>query len=262
VISPTLQFDEQASRRVEATYKTPDVVAQREHVLAALALEPGERVIDVGSGPGLLACQMAAVVGPTGAVIGVDASDSMLALANARRPPAGSAAVEFKQAMVDALPFPDASFDVAVSTQVYEYVQDVPRALTELHRLLRPGGRVVILDTDWDSIVCHSRDPGLTARVLAAWEEHLVDPRLPRRLRRMLVDCGFALGGCEVVPLLNVGYDRNTYSAGMMELVAEFIAGRAGVSAQEAATWLSDLVALGEDYFFSLNRYLFTAVRS
>jgi hypothetical protein len=120
---------------------------------------------------------------------------------------------------------------------------------------------VAILDTDWDSIVCHSPDPQQTERVLAAWEEHLVDARLPRRLRGMLDDAGFAGQECEVVPLLNVGYDRNTYSAGMIELVADFVGGRAGITAEAAADWLAGLLALGDDYFFSLNRYLFTAVR-
>lgn len=256
-----MQFDDEAARRLEAIYTTPDVVAQRRRVLAAMALDEGERVLDVGVGPGLLAHDMAAAVGAAGAVSGVDVSDSMLAMARRRSPPQAGAPMEFVHAQADALPYPGASFDAAVSTQVYEYVEDVPRALAEVHRVLRPGGRVAILDTDWDSIVCHSPDPQQTRRVLDAWEEHLVDARLPRRLPGLLSAAGFALQDCEVVPLLSVGYDRDTYSAGMISLVAEFVSGRAGISADEAAGWRAGIVALGDDYFVSLNRYLFTAVR-
>ena len=56
------------------------------------------------------------------------------------------------------LPFEAGHFDAAVSTQVYEYVPDVDRALADLYRVLRPGGRALILDTDWDSLVWHSSD--------------------------------------------------------------------------------------------------------
>jgi ubiquinone/menaquinone biosynthesis C-methylase UbiE len=85
---------------------------------------------------------------------------------------------------------PQESFDVAVATQVLEYVKDVPGALTAMARVLRPGGRVLVLDTDWDSIVWHSSDEERMARVLAAWEQHPVDPHLPRRLRGWLERAG------------------------------------------------------------------------
>ncbi|MGH2886399.1 MAG: methyltransferase domain-containing protein, partial [Solirubrobacteraceae bacterium] len=85
-MSTTLQFDEEASRRAEATYMTPDFVEQRRVTRAALALGPGENVLDIGSGPGLLACEMAADVGAVGSVDGIDPSQSMLALARGRRP--------------------------------------------------------------------------------------------------------------------------------------------------------------------------------
>ena len=64
-MSTGLQFDEDAARRVEGMYMTPDVVAQRQAILQALSLRPGERVVDVGAGPGFLACQMGSAVGPT-----------------------------------------------------------------------------------------------------------------------------------------------------------------------------------------------------
>jgi len=134
-------FDDSASRRLEAAYLTPDVVQQRHATLEALALRPGQRVLDVGSGPGLLAAEMARAVGPAGHITGIDASDPMLTLGQRRCADLGRAArVRFVKADATALPFADASFDVAVSTQVYEYVAELPAALAALYRVLRPAG--------------------------------------------------------------------------------------------------------------------------
>src|SRR4051794_17470676 len=76
-----LDFDEENARRLVAVYTTPDVVEQRRAIRAALALQPGEHVLDIGSGPGLLATEMAEDVGADGRVHGIDPSDSMLAIA-------------------------------------------------------------------------------------------------------------------------------------------------------------------------------------
>jgi arsenite methyltransferase len=260
-VSRTLRFDEAASRRAEATYLTPDVVEQRRAIRAALALGPGENVLDIGSGPGLLACEMAAEVGAVGSVDGIDPSESMLALARGRRPPEGAAEVRFVAGDASALPFGGDRFDAAVATQVYEYVRDMPAALGEAFRVLRPGGRLLVLDTDWDSIVWHSSDAERMRRVLAAWDEHLVDPYLPRRLTGLLSTAGFSVAHRAAIPLLNTGYDPDTFSAGLIGFITAFVPGRQGLTERDARDWAEDLEALGEDYFFSLNRYLFLAVR-
>jgi SAM-dependent methyltransferase len=187
-MSPAMPFDEATSRRVEAAYSTPDVAGQRRTVLAALGLKPGEDVLDIGSGPGFLACEMSSEVAPGGSVTGVDPSGSMLSIARARSRPAGSAPAEFRPGEATALPCAAGSFDVVTSTQVYEYVDDVPAALAEAWRVLRPGGRLLVLDTDWDSIVWRSGDDDRMRRVLRAWDGHLADPHLPRRLTGLLGD--------------------------------------------------------------------------
>jgi SAM-dependent methyltransferase len=258
-MSTMLRFDEETARQVEAVYMTPDVVEQRWAIRAALALRAGEHVLDIGSGPGLLAAEMAEELGARGRVDGVDPSESMLAVARRREPSPGAAPAEFHLAGALALPFGDGEFDAAVTTQVLEYVEDVPAALAEARRVLREGERLLVLDTDWDSIVWHSGDPGRMRRVLEAWNEHLADPHLPRRLPRLLRDAGFTLTDTAVIPILNRGYRRDTYSAGLIEIVAGFVPGRMGVGEAEAAAWAEDLTALGNDYFFSLNRYQFIA---
>jgi SAM-dependent methyltransferase len=255
-----LRFEGDRARALEAIYLTPDVVAQRQAVLAALDPRPGQRVLDLGSGPGLLAAAIAERVGTEGAVHGVDVSADMLAIAAGRERPPGAAAVELSQQGVATLDLPDGAFDAAVCTQVYEYVDDIPAALAEARRVLRPGGRLVVLDTDWDSIVWRSCDDARMARVLTAWDEHLVHRDLPRRLPELLRAAAFTVSAVEVVPLLNVGDEPETYSAGMRQLIAEFVTGR-GVGEDEVAAWMEDLRTLGDRSFFSLNRYLFTAAR-
>jgi len=257
-------FDADAATKLEAVYRTPDVVAQRHATLHRLALQPGERVLDVGAGPGFLVAEMAEYVGPDGHVTGLDIADSMVALAQRRcaQEPIASRTTIVK-GDATALPFPDASFDVAVSTQVYEYVADITGALAELHRVLVPGGRVLILDTDWDSVIWHAHDRARMQRVLAAWNERFADPYLPRSLARRLRDAGFEVRSREVLVLFNPDYDPDTYSVTNGRIIADFIVGRQGITGDEVEGWTRDLEQLGRegDYFFSLNRYLYCAER-
>ena len=254
-----MDFDERTSRHLEAAYTTPDVVEQRRRVIEILDLRAGERVLDIGSGPGFLACEIAAVVGEGGSVHGVDPSESMLAIAAHRERAPGSAPVEFRPGDALELPYPNASFDAAVSTQVYEYVEDMPTALAEARRVLRPGGRLLVLDTDWDSIVWRSSDRERMRRVLAAWDEHLVDPHLPARLTGLLRDAGFTVALRTTIPLFNAGLHPDTYSGGLIGFVSRFVPGRNGITDDEARAWADDLAAQGDDYFFSINRYVFVA---
>ena len=253
------RFDEETSRRVEAVYLTPDVVAQRKQVLEALKPAAGEHVLDIGSGPGLLAYDIAAAVGPRGRLQGIDASSAMVTMSSKRC--AGQPWVEFRTADAAQLPYPDHSFDAAVSTQVYEYLPDVPAALRELHRVLRPDGRAVIMDTDYGSLVINTEDPARMARMLAAWDEHFAHGHLPRTLSRQLRDAGFNVRDRKAIPMFNPEFEDNTFGKGMLSMMASFAPGRKGVTQSEADAWFAEFAALGKEgkFFFSINRYLFVA---
>ena len=149
-----------------------------------LALSPGERVLDIGCGPGFLCESIAAAVGSAGAVTGIDISSDLIALCRSRNPPQW-----LSYAVGDATQIaqPDASFDVVVCTQVAEYVPDVDRVLAETFRVLRPGGRAVFVATDWDAVVWHSEKPDRMASVMKSWESHCAHPRLPRSLPNRLL---------------------------------------------------------------------------
>jgi SAM-dependent methyltransferase len=256
-VTQAFRFDAETSRRLEALYAGHDAQRRRREVLRLLALRAGERVLDVGCGPGFLTAEMAAAVGPGGRVQAIDASESMLGLALARCASLPQVALAAGDAA--RLELPDAAFDAVASVQVHEYVRDIEGGLRELHRVLRPGGRLVLVATDWDSIVWGSADRGRMAHVLDAFDEHLAHAHLPVRLAPLLRGAGFTTPHCEVLVQLNPALEPNTYSHGLLDLIHRFVPGRRGVSHEEADAWAQEQRELGRrgEYFFSLNQYLF-----
>ena len=249
----------------DPTRSTPDVAEQRARVRALVAPRHGERGLDIGCGFGLLSCELARDVGPTGRVVGVDSVPSMIEVCEERaRHDAVTGRTEFRQADAEALSFAPGAFDFVTAMQVYEYTPDVERGLAEAARVLKARGRIAVLDTDWESCVWHSGDRERTARVLKAWEERFAHPHLPARLPELLRRTGFAVRSVTLIPVLNVEATDQTYSPAMVDVVARFVANRGGITEEEATRWAEDVrgqAARGE-YFFSLSRYLFVAERA
>jgi arsenite methyltransferase len=256
-MSPGIEFDEKMAARLEALYQTNDAAKRRAAVLAALRLSPGERVIDIGTGPGFVAYEMADAVGPSGTVVGVDTSDPMLQLATRRC--AEKPWVRFEPGDASQLPAPDARYDAAVSVQVYEYIADVDVPIGEMYRVLRPGGRGVIVSTDWKSVVWRTSDEERGQRIMAAFAEHCAHQDLPRWLAPRLRSAGFRVVDQQVVSQFNPTYEPDSFSYRVIPAVQSFIVGRQVVTAEEAAAWAEDLGRLSErgEYFFSLSQYLY-----
>ncbi|MGE3542268.1 MAG: methyltransferase domain-containing protein [Candidatus Tectimicrobiota bacterium] len=257
----TLQCTGDEAQRLLALYMTPEIVAQRQAFLDMVVPHPAARILDVGCGPGLLAAAMAPAVGATGAVAGIDRSEPLLAVARAQC--ASYPWVDVQYGDATQLPYPAAAFDLVVATQVLEYVHAVDTALAECYRVLRPGGRVAVMDTDWDSLVWHTPHPDRTRRILAAYTAHAVDCYLPRTLANRLRRVGFGVEAVHVLPLCSPTYAPHSYSNCTLDSIVAFVAGREGITREEVDTWAQEVrqfAAHGES-FFSLNRYVFLATK-
>jgi ubiquinone/menaquinone biosynthesis C-methylase UbiE len=122
----------------------PALFQQWGQVVADMArVAPGQRVLDVACGTGVLACAAAERAGPNGKVAGVDPNDEMLAVARGKQAP-----VEWRNGRAEALPFADASFDCVVSQFGLMFFADKAAGLREMMRVLHPGGRLAVAVCD------------------------------------------------------------------------------------------------------------------
>jgi len=120
---------------------------------------------------------------------------------------------------------------------------------------------VLIIDTDWDSIVWNAADQERMQRLLTAWTTRFADPHLPRTLASQLQAAGLQMQRREVLVLFNPEYDPDTFSVANGEIMADCAVAQHAMTRDEAQSWIQDLQWLGREgrYFFSLNRYLFLA---
>lgn len=154
--------------------------------VALARLEPGEDVLDLGSGGGIDVLLSARRVAPTGRVYGVDMTAEMLALARENQARAGATNVEFLEGRIEAVPLPDASVDVVLSNCVINLSVDKPAVFAEARRVLRAGGRLAVAD------VVADEDPGADAPVDdAEWAGCIAGAVSRDRYRSQLTDAGF-----------------------------------------------------------------------
>ena len=131
---------------------------------ALLELEPGETVLDLGSGGGIDVLLSAKRVGPTGKAYGLDMTDEMLALARENQRKAGATNVEFLKGTIEAIPLPDNSVDVIISNCVINLSSDKDAVLREAFRVLKPGGRFAVSD-----VVVRGEVPADIRRSMELW---------------------------------------------------------------------------------------------
>jgi ubiquinone/menaquinone biosynthesis C-methylase UbiE len=170
-------------RVLDAADALPGAARLRARTYELLRLAPGATVIDVGCGTGRAVAEL---TGQGVSAIGVDLDPAMLAAAQARFPH-----IDVRAADAADLPLPDGQTRGYRADKVYHVLPDPQAALAEARRVLAPGGRIVLLGQDWDTLVIDSDRPALTRRIVHARADTLPHPRIARAYRALLLDAGF-----------------------------------------------------------------------
>ena len=256
-----LEFDAKTARLLEDAYQGSDAMLRRRANFDAVAPRPDETILDIGCGTGMLALDLARAVGTGGQVIGIDPSEDMLTEARARC--GGRENIRLLQATAQAIPLDDESVDKAVSVQVFEYFDDISAPLRELHRVLRPGGRLVIGDTHWDSLIWHSGHPDRMARMITAYDRHLADRIVPQILPGQLSDTGYQLDQIRPVGFCDTTLRPDGLAQMIMRLMQNYAIQNELLPESEVAAWLAEQQSLARSgrFFFALTHYVCSAIR-
>jgi ubiquinone/menaquinone biosynthesis C-methylase UbiE len=136
------------------------------------------------------------IVGPAGRLVGLDASEAMIAEAR-RRAGEHQAPITFEVGEAQALPFPDATFDVCRAARLLEHLPDAGQALSEMTRVTRGGGRVAVFDFDWDTLIIDHPDKATTRTVVLSYSDSIRNGWIGRQLPHLFKEQGLALVSIE-----------------------------------------------------------------
>jgi len=256
-----LKFNAQTAKLLENAYQGADFSRRRRASFDALGPRPGETVADIGCGNGMLTLELARTLGETGRVIGIDPSEDMRSAAETRCD--GWSNVEFHDGTATQMPLEDGTADRAVSLQVFEYLDDLPGAVAEAGRILKPGGRLVVGDMHWDTITWFSDDPARMQKMIEAWDGHLVERCIPAVLPPLLRDGGFAVDNIVPVPFSATALHPDGLANMMIHLMEPYAVNKTLVPADDARAWAEEQEQLSKAgrFFFSITHFVIAARR-
>ncbi len=236
-----------------------DQSAAHAALVAALAPRPGEKLLDVGCGTGVIARRLAQAVQPGGEMVGVDISRAMLNFAEGQGATPG---LRYEQADAAALPFPDATFDGAAAARTLMHVADPLAVLMEMRRALRVAGRIALLEADWGTLALDHSNRGLTRRIVD-WRTDFVDGDnwMGRQLARRCSEAGLQVTDVRV--LVTIARDEHTTLPGSIRRCAELACQAGVINEVERRRWLDEIgqrMAAGQ-FFATINEYIVVAIR-
>lgn len=242
---------------INARADIPDQAQAHAGLVKALAPRPGEHLLDFGCGTGVIARRLAPLVGDDGAVVGVDISAAMLDFA---RSCGGAPHLRYQQCDGVAIPFDDESFDGGALVRTLLHVEKPHDVLVELRRVMRPAGRLAILECDWGTMAVDHSDRALTRRILD-WRTDTVDGNnwMGRQLAARSLAAGWRIGDIRV--LATIGRDETTTHFGSLCRCAELAQQNGVIDQREHDSWVGELdsrLAAGL-FFASINEYILVA---
>jgi ubiquinone/menaquinone biosynthesis C-methylase UbiE len=239
--------------RVEAI---PETISRRRRTYDRLAPRPGMVFAEIGCGTGTAARELAAMVAPGGRVYGFDISGQFIAVARARSATV-SGEVDFQVADVAALPLHETSLDGYRAERVYMHLKYPEAALAEAFRVLRPGGRVLIMDQDWDTLLFDG-DLATTRAITHAFADSMINGTIARRMRSLLQQVGFI----DVVVSTETTAFADGKVVGWMADTVGKAAVAAGINPTTVDAWLDDQRRrITEDRFFCSATHFITTAR-
>jgi ubiquinone/menaquinone biosynthesis C-methylase UbiE len=233
---------------LELRGRHPEQIAIREAYLDLLGDVAGQCVLDLGCGTGVatraLARRVVSRVGDNGDVTGVDPTPAFVARAKTLAQTGGIEHVTFEVGDGRALRFSDGDFDAAIAVTVLSHLPDREQVLAELVRVVRPGGRLLVMDGDYASNQLEHPDRATTDRIIAAWRASVVDdPFLCRRLVSLVASAGVEIAAVRGHVHVEAGHlDESTSFIWQWSLFALRQALTAGaVTEDEGAAWTAML---------------------
>ncbi len=172
-------------------------------LLEPAALAPGQRVVDLGCGPGFLSLALGDLVGPTGAVHGVDINARFVVDARERARQRNVDHVSFEHIDGPSLPFADGSIDRVIAKNVLEYVPDLAATLDDAVRVLAPGGKLHAIDSDWGFVIVEPWGKATVDRFFEAAAPAFREPCIGRKLPAAFHAAGLTDIDTRIVPIVD-----------------------------------------------------------
>ncbi|GAA3594759.1 methyltransferase domain-containing protein [Kribbella ginsengisoli] len=234
----------------------PSVRTLKAWALDALAPAVGEAALDVGSGTGEDLAELLDRVGPSGRAVGVEPNRGLRTVARERHP-----SLELVDGIASALPFDGASFDVVRCERVLQHVDDAPAAAGEMARVLRPGGRICLIDTDWATAIVHPADPEVLGRMIDFFHAESANPYSGRTLRGLLADAGLTVAGETAATWIE---PQSGAKQGFLSMMGKTSAAAGVITAAEAEAFHRGLEEAADRgaFHMSLTMYAVAATKS